>query len=255
MPGHWVLARLGKRVLRPGGVELTRRMLDALDVSPRDAVVEFAPGLGLTARLTLERRPASYVAIERDPAAAGRVLRMIGGRPNQRCVVGDAEATGPPDGCATVVYGEAMLTMQPPEIKRRIIREAARLLKTRGRYGVHEICFRAETTDEELRSTIRRELSAAIHHGVQPLPLDGWESMMSEEGLTAVWHALTPMRLLEPARMIRDEGIPGALRFVWNLLRDGEARRRVLAMRRTFRRFEPHLAAVVLVAEKRGSAV
>ena len=27
MPGHWVLARLGKRVLRPGGMELTRRML------------------------------------------------------------------------------------------------------------------------------------------------------------------------------------------------------------------------------------
>ena len=24
MPGHWVLARLGKRVLRPGGMELTR---------------------------------------------------------------------------------------------------------------------------------------------------------------------------------------------------------------------------------------
>ena len=30
MPGHWVLARLGKRVLRPGGMELTRRMLDVL---------------------------------------------------------------------------------------------------------------------------------------------------------------------------------------------------------------------------------
>ena len=27
MPGHWVLARLGKRVLRPGGMELTRLML------------------------------------------------------------------------------------------------------------------------------------------------------------------------------------------------------------------------------------
>ena len=25
MPGHWLLARLGKRVLRPGGRELTRQ--------------------------------------------------------------------------------------------------------------------------------------------------------------------------------------------------------------------------------------
>jgi hypothetical protein len=26
MPGHWVLARLGKRVLHPGVMELTRRI-------------------------------------------------------------------------------------------------------------------------------------------------------------------------------------------------------------------------------------
>ena len=26
-PGHWVLARVGKRVLRPGGLELTLQML------------------------------------------------------------------------------------------------------------------------------------------------------------------------------------------------------------------------------------
>src|SRR6476660_1684537 len=52
-PGHWLLARLGKRVLRPGGRQLTNRMIEALNIGPSDAVVEFAPGLGETARLTL----------------------------------------------------------------------------------------------------------------------------------------------------------------------------------------------------------
>jgi hypothetical protein len=55
MPGHWLLLRLGKRVLRPGGVELTLRMLDGLNIHPDDDVVEFGPGLGVTARLTLAR--------------------------------------------------------------------------------------------------------------------------------------------------------------------------------------------------------
>ena len=32
--GHWVLAKLGKRVLRPGGMELTTQMLDAMNISP-----------------------------------------------------------------------------------------------------------------------------------------------------------------------------------------------------------------------------
>ena len=57
MPGHWLLARLGKRVLRPGGRQLTNRMIEALNIRPSDAVVEFAPGLGATARLTLQQKP------------------------------------------------------------------------------------------------------------------------------------------------------------------------------------------------------
>ncbi len=47
--GHWLLARLGKRVLRPGGLEMTRSLLAHADVAGAD-VVELAPGLGRTAR-------------------------------------------------------------------------------------------------------------------------------------------------------------------------------------------------------------
>ena len=43
--GHWVLAKLGKRVLRPGGLELTRWMVSQLAIQPTDDIVEFAPGL------------------------------------------------------------------------------------------------------------------------------------------------------------------------------------------------------------------
>ena len=94
MPGHWLLARLGKRVLRPGGREMTCRMIEALNIQPGDAVIEFAPGLGETARLTLKRNPASYTAVERDKDAAALVERFLHG-PEQRCVVGFAEGTGP----------------------------------------------------------------------------------------------------------------------------------------------------------------
>lgn len=117
MPGHWLLARLGKRVLRPGGRQMTNQMIEALKIGPTDAVVEFAPGLGGTARLTLQRNPATYTAVERDKDAAALVQRYLQG-PNQRCVVGLAENTGLPDALATVVYGEAMLSMQTPSKNR-----------------------------------------------------------------------------------------------------------------------------------------
>ena len=131
MPGHWVLARLGKRVLRPGGMQLTRTMLAALKIQPLDDVVEFAPGMGITTQLTLELHPKSYTAVERDEAAANVVSNYLKGE-RQRCVVGNASDTGLASQCATVVYGEAMLTMQTEEMKRSIVREAYRLLRSGG---------------------------------------------------------------------------------------------------------------------------
>jgi hypothetical protein len=44
VPGHWLLARLGKRVLRPGGLELTRKLLGQWAISQNDRVIDFAPG-------------------------------------------------------------------------------------------------------------------------------------------------------------------------------------------------------------------
>lgn len=43
--GHWLLARLGKRVLRPGGLELTTGLLRRLPIAALD-VVELAPASG-----------------------------------------------------------------------------------------------------------------------------------------------------------------------------------------------------------------
>jgi hypothetical protein len=40
-------------------------MLHQLAIGPADEVVEFAPGLGVTARMILQRRPQCYTAVER----------------------------------------------------------------------------------------------------------------------------------------------------------------------------------------------
>jgi phospholipid N-methyltransferase len=120
MPGHWLLARLGKRVLLPGGRELTYQMIEALSINPSDSVVEFAPGLGETARLTLNKKPDSYTAVERDKDAAAMLQRFLRG-PEQRCVIGLAENTRLHGASATVVYGEAMLSMQTPQQKSLIV--------------------------------------------------------------------------------------------------------------------------------------
>lgn len=250
MPGHWLLARLGKRVLRPGGLELTRCMLEALAVDSSDAVVEFAPGLGVTTRLALDRHPASYIGIEGDQAAAAQVRRLLSGS-DQQCLLGSAAETSLPQNSATVVYGEAMLSMQGPAQKSQIVQEAARLLKPGGRYGIHELCLVPDALDHSTKQEIQRALSQSIHVGARPLTAKEWRGVLEAEGFEVVTETLRPMRLLEIERLIQDEGLLGALRFGWNLCRDQEARQRVLSMRRVFMKYHSHLAAVILVGVKR----
>ena len=252
MPGHWLLAQLGKRVLRPGGRELTQQMLGELNIQSSDDVIEFAPGLGFTAQLTLNQNPASYRAIERDEAAASVVRRYLTGS-DQTCLIGRAEETGLPDTTATVVYGEAMLTMQTPGKKQQIVQEASRLIKTQGRYGIHELCLVPDDLDADTKQEIQQALTDAIHVGARPLTVSEWRTLLEVEGFSIQTEATAPMHLLEVDRLIQDEGTWGALRFAWNVLRNSEARHRVKTMRKVFRTYEENLAAIMLVGVKQDS--
>jgi len=123
--GHWLLAQLGKKVLRPGGRETTNWLLRRALGGQID-VVEFAPGLGITALEIVKRSPKTYTGVDLDPKAAEIVRGRIGDNPNYTVVNAGAQETGLPDSSYDVVVGEAMLTMQTDKHKLEIRREAAR---------------------------------------------------------------------------------------------------------------------------------
>jgi phospholipid N-methyltransferase len=250
VPGHWLLLRLGKRVLRPGGVELTRSMLKGLSIGLEDDVVEFGPGPGVTAKMTLARKPRSYTGVERDEAAA-RIVRSYLQKANQSCLVNSAEETGLAAGHASVVYGEAMLTMQGHRQKASIIAEAARLLRAGGRCGIHELYLAPDTLEQQTRDLIERDLSTTIHVGARPLTMAEWQTLLIEQGFEITLSVTAPMRLLDAPQIIKDEGLGRALLIGKRLLSDRKARSRVLAMREVFRRHRDHVRAVALVGVKR----
>jgi hypothetical protein len=143
-----------------------------------------------------------------------------------------------------------MLSMQSAEQKRRILAEAFRVLRPGGRYGIHELALLPDDVEESVRKAIEREMSLNIHVGVRPLTLSEWRRSLEEAGFRVTWQHLAPMHLLEPKRVIADEGITGAVRIGCNLLRNSAARRRVLSMRSMFRRYSSQLSAVAMVGVK-----
>ncbi len=242
-----MLGRLGKRVMRPGGLAPSRRMIEALRIGPDDDVVEMWPGLGRTAALALAGAPRSYTGIERGAAEASRARAVLSG-PDQRCLVAPVHRTGLASGCATVVYGEALLTLEPASRKSAIVAEAARLLRPGGRYGIHELLLTPDGLAEAAKADIERTLSRVLAVGARPLTATEWRGLVESGGFAVQTEHTCPLLLLDPRTFLADEGLVGAIAFLGRTLAHPEVMPRLALIWRTFQRYRDHLGAIALTA-------
>lgn len=247
--GHWLLAKMGKRVLRPGGKELTLKLVENLKITGKDDVIEFAPGLGFTANLSLQRKPNSYTGIDADNEVIASLQDKLKGN-NLQFLNNTAEDVNLKDGSATKLYGEAMLTMHADHRKLKIIKEAHRLLKTGGLYAIHEIGLTPDTISTELKSEIQKELAKSIHVNARPLTIEEWKVLLIQEGFEIVTVETNGMFLLENKRLVDDEGFFRALKIGWNIITNAAARKRILDMRSVFRKYQDYMNSIVIIAKK-----
>lgn len=247
--GHWLLAKMGKKVLRPGGKELTLKLIKGLKISNSDNVIEFAPGIGYTAMKVLKFNPKSYTGVELNEEAATLLKRKINSD-NRKIIVGNASKVMMEDACADKVYAEAMLTMQADHRKSEIIKEAYRILKKGGLYGIHELGLTPDNLNEEKKAAIQHELATCIRVNARPLTQSEWVHLLEKEGFKIVEINTNPMLLLETKRIIDDEGLFRTLKIGFNILRFPKARKHILVMKEVFNKYKEQMNAISIIAQK-----
>jgi hypothetical protein len=247
MPAHWMLARLGKKVMRPGGLKPSLHMLDALKITADDDVVDMWPGLGVTTQRTLDALPRSYTAIERGRAEDARVRRILNGQ-SQRSIIAPPYKTGLQDDAASVVYGEALLTLEPAKRKAATVAEAVRLLRPGGRYGIHELLLTPNSLPEAAKDEIENVLTKVLHVLARPLTADEWRRLLEEHGFEVEFEETGRLLLLDIPTFISDEGVLGSTVFLGRCLAHPSVIPRITQLWTTFGRYRDSLGAIVMTA-------
>lgn len=247
--GFWVLSQLGKKVLRPGGKELTEKIIDFLHIQNKDSLVEFAPGKGFTTQLLLDKNPNDYYGIDIDSATIAELKHKF---PQSYChfIQGSASQTGLLENTADIVVGEAMLTMHADHRKLEIIAEAFRILKPDGAYAIHELGLTPDDVNDTTKKEILVNLSKAGKVNARPLTSTEWVSLLQSKGFVVRKVMQSPMRLLEFRRLIADEGWLGWLGMVFRLLTKPHLRASVIGMKHAFQKYAPHLIAIAIIVQK-----
>lgn len=246
--GHQVMAAAGKKILRPGGKAATEQLFQWAEFQPGETVLELAASFGYSAIALAKRYGVKVVGVEKNPESVARAranIQAAGLEDQVQVIEGDVFHLNQIPGEFDYVLAEAILTMQSVPAKAKILQGIYARLKPGGRFLSHELLAKAQ--EEE----IHHALAAALRANSTPLSAPNWFNLCQQAGLQVLRHQTGEMKLLNPARVIQDEGLGDAIKFFWNVLTQPLVRNRLLAIRKVFQEYQQELGYIVLCAERK----
>lgn len=244
-PAHQVLAAAGKKILRPGGRAATEQLFEWANFQPGETVLELASSFGYSALALAKRFGVRVVGVEKNPDSVARAqdnIRAAGLEGQVDIIEGDIFHLETIPGQFDYVLAEAIVSMQSPAGKAKILQGIRNKLKPGGKFLSHELFVRNH--EEE----VHRTLSQVIRMNVTPLSTENWSQACENAALQIQQYQIGAMGLLNPVQMIQDEGVVDTARIVWNVLTKAPIRERVLQMHHAFKQHQQDLGYIALCA-------
>ena len=163
----------------PGGLVLTRRLLDQLGLAPGSRLVDVASGIGTTALLAATEYGVRADGVDLSPANVALATGAAAARGLDDRVIfqlGDAEALPLDDGGWDAVVCECALCTFPD--KQTAVAEMARVLKPGGRIGITDMTADRDRLPPELTT-----LQAWIACVADARSADDYQDLLAGAGL------------------------------------------------------------------------
>jgi len=164
----------------PGGLTLTRRLLDTMAIQAGERLLDVAAGIGTSGLLASVEYDARVDGVDLSPAnvnLANGAAAARGLADRVRFHHGDAEALPLPDASWDAVICECALCTVTD--KTAVAREMARILRPGGRVGITDI-----TADRDRLPVELTGLAAWVACVADARPAVGYKRLLEEQGLT-----------------------------------------------------------------------
>lgn len=244
--GHFLLKRLGKTKLRPGGAKATNWLIDKIDFTKSPVILEVACNEAYNLMDFAEKYKNKNIGIDINKKAIESAKRNIAERNLQDYVkvrVGNALSLPFDDNSFDVIINEAMLTMFDNENKKKALSEYYRVLKKGGILLTQDVMLINE--DEKLI----KEMQYVINNPVRPLTKENWLSLHKEIGFSKSSYFNDKMTLLSNSGLMHDEGLFGMLKILKNGIFD-KNRKQFFEMSNFFRKNRKKLNFIAICSEK-----
>ncbi len=177
----------------------------------------------------------------RESVAIARVNIRAAGLENKiEIIEGDIFHLDKIAGKFDYVLAEAILTMQSPQGKAKMLTEVHNRLKPGGKFLSHELLANEKETE------ISTDLAKVIKVNSTPLSVIHWIQVFTQAGLQVQKYETAAMSLLSWWRMLQDEGIINTMQILWNILTKPPIRQPVLEMRQVFQQYQQELGYILL---------
>jgi len=248
-----VAQKMGKTVLRPGGSEATKHVQAMADIRPGDSVLELSAGLGTTGIELAQKYGAKVLITDIDTSRLDKVTDRVNnlGISNlisvKKVDMFDNSALGSEaEAKFDVAQTEASLTHYPRSRKRQFFKGIA---NHADKFILHEICFKTNDTASQLSA--EKDMSKVLNIGFKPETTETWQQLLLDAGYTNIEHVSTgDLAVLNPISLIKDEGLFGFAKIVFNVATHPYERSRMIAVRNEISKHADDLGYITIVASK-----
>jgi ubiquinone/menaquinone biosynthesis C-methylase UbiE len=239
---------VGLKILHPGGVESTRKLIELLGVTKNMKVLDIACGKGRTSVYLAKKYGCKVVGVdilEKSIEQAKAYSKRQGVDHLVSFRTADAMDLPFADGEFDATLAQAMLILVKDKVK--VIREVVHVLKPGGRCGWLELSWKKQPTKEFLDSATR-EICAACIAKVETF--QGWEERFRDGGVSELAVHPFSMKYRGMRGMLADEGAVNGFRVMAKYITRPGIRRRMVRLNRFFHSYPEYIGYGIYIGVK-----